>query len=82
MCEHVRVIVQICVLSVHGLTLWNLWLLVFFLVQANFFVFNFLQNPDYMKENFNITITTVHIENDRGRLENVRSVETVEEMMW
>lgn len=82
MCEHVRVIVQICVLSVHLLTLWNLWLLVFFLVQANFFVFNFLQNPDYMKENFIITITTVHIENDRGRLENVRSVETVEEMMW
>ena len=24
-----------------------------------------------MKENFSITITTLHVENDRGRLENV-----------
>eukprot|EP00731_Ephydatia_muelleri_P022980 Em0015g563a len=33
-----------------------------------------ISNPDYMKENFSITITTLHVENDRGRLENVHNL--------
>ena len=31
-----------------------------------------LQNPDYMKDGFHITITTIHVENDVGKQDNVR----------
>lgn len=30
-----------------------------------------LQNPDYMKDGFHITIETIHVGNDRGKQENV-----------
>lgn len=30
------------------------------------------QNPDYMRDNFHITIETWHIDNDSGKQENVR----------
>ena len=33
--------------------------------------FFLLQNPDYMKDGFQITITTMHVENDKGQQENV-----------
>ena len=29
------------------------------------------QNPEYMKDGFHITITSIHVENDRGKLPNV-----------
>ena len=33
--------------------------------------FHTLQNPDYMKDGFHITIETIHVPNDVGKQENV-----------
>ena len=40
-----------------------------------------LQNPDYMKDGFHITIETIHVENDRGQQNNV-SVKYVMYVSW
>ena len=33
-----------------------------------------LSNPDYMKDGFHITITTIHEENDCGKKENIHDL--------
>ena len=41
-------------------------------VQINATLLLSLQNPEYMKEGFHLTITSMHFANDLGQQENVR----------
>ena len=41
------------------------------------FVVLILQNPEYMKENFEISIETMHVDNDDGTQDNVSTTQNL-----